>query len=107
MNRRNKPSHCNCIGEELLLLNRRAELEITNHAYLAGVDVGERGAPSAVAEAVLHDGGAEQHEHRPASEHPPIRTPWFGLIPWSSSSAPQAPLDLPCSLSAAMPMLPA
>jgi hypothetical protein len=36
--------------------------------YLAGVDVG---APSAVAEAVLDDGGAEQHEHQLAADHPP------------------------------------
>lgn len=57
--------------------------------YLAGVDVGERGAPSAVAEAVLHDGGAEQHEHRPAAEHPP---PWI-----------DAPVPLPsCSKSASI-----
>ena len=35
--------------------------------------------------------------------------PWFGLIPWSSSTSapPQAAaLDLPCFPSAAMPMLP-
>jgi len=51
-------------------------------SYLAGVDVGKRGAPSAVAEAVLHDGGAEEHEEGTASKHrPPIfflgRPVWF------------------------------
>jgi hypothetical protein len=59
--------------------------------HLAGVDVGECGSPSAVAEAVLHDGGAEEHEHRPAAEHPRFTSlaSYLGLIEydWSSSLA--------------------
>jgi len=47
------------------------EMRKAGVAYLAGVDVGKRGAPSAIAEAVLHDGGAEEHEEGTASKHRP------------------------------------
>jgi len=56
--------------------------------YLAGVDVGKRGAPSAVAEAVLHDGGAEEHEEGTASKHRrPATSPEYSNRMSSSSSS--------------------